>query len=275
MQVGFRKALSGPIEEDIGNALFAQASITSVSSIARSCIVAGAKSPPRAIDIEEVTELFILTRYAEPQTLAQVIVYTAANDFSRGVRDVKRATNDIVVTGPLAFMFRGHSPMSPQASEGSKIPLPDCVRSELSRLEEMLQEQCEPDELEHCSAALHELTQIYRNVQHFARISAVDTGHVLRWLTKVPLGFVRLMERRHQPALVVLAYFAAAMVAVRTVWFTKDWGVHALQGVRMALGESMRHWLEWPEEQVRTDLAALRGNTFYTLEEQFESVHCQ
>ncbi|KAK5124919.1 hypothetical protein LTR85_001109 [Meristemomyces frigidus] len=234
---GYRNVLSHTIEQDVSSALFAQASIISVTSMARACTLAGAKPPPRLLDMEDVTELFLLTR---------------------GVRDVIMVARDHILKGPLAIMFWGHN--MPSEAESS-VTLPDSVRSEFDRLEEMLQRQCHPENLGPCASALVELIDIYRNIQYFALRSEVNSGHVIRWLTMVPSEYVRLIEQRDQPALVVLAYFAAAMASVRTVWYTKDWSTYALQGVRTALSESMQHWLQWPEEQLRTDLAVLMRGT--------------
>ncbi|KAK6397884.1 hypothetical protein LTR65_005132 [Meristemomyces frigidus] len=202
--------------------------------MARSCIVAGAKPAPNFVDIEDVTELFILTK---------------------GVRDVISLAHDYIAQGPLAVMFWGNRM---PASEESGVVTPEGVRSEFDRVQTMLHQSCEPEYSEPCAAALRELAIIYRTMQYFMRHSGVDPGHVLQWLTMVPMEFVRLIEQRHQAALVVLAYYAAAMTSVREVWYTKDWSVYALQGVRMALDEGMQHWLEWPEEQIRTDLAVLK-----------------
>lgn len=81
---GFRAVLSGPVTEDTANAAFALSSIISVLSMARAKATAAARPPPIYLRVEDVTEVFLLTR---------------------GVREVISLGVEHIKKGPLSQMF--------------------------------------------------------------------------------------------------------------------------------------------------------------------------
>jgi len=83
------------------------------------------------------------------------------------------------------------------ASEVPKVVLTASVRSELDRLREMLKQQCTvADNLEHCSAALRDLDEIFRNLRYFTHRDGPESGHVCRWMVMVTKGYKRYVACR-------------------------------------------------------------------------------
>ena len=228
----FRTILSSEIDPDVADALFALASTISVSSMARSCAAAEAMEGPRAVSMDNVTELFFLIR---------------------GVRDVIDVTRDYIARGPMAELFDAH-----RMPEGTEITLPDEVSAQFSALRQMLVTWgLDPEALAHCQSALTDLDEIYRNIIYWASRGHVETGQVFRWKIMVNTGYVRLVQARCQPALIIFAYYAAATTAVRTAWYTQNWGEYAVRGVSFELDAHVLPLIEWPTRQVEQRMAAL------------------
>lgn len=73
----------------------------------------------------------------------------------------------------------------------------------------------------------------------------------------ITTGYVRLIQARNQPALIILAYFAAATSAVPTVFYIQNWGLYALRGLSLELDESMLHWVSWPARNLEDRMSVL------------------
>ena len=79
-------------------------------------------------------------------------------------------------------------------------------------------------------------------------------------MTRVSLEFVLLIQTSVPPALVILAHFASVSLAVRSVWYSKNWGNYCLQGISMELrSHALQPWLEWPKAHAETNM--VRGAT--------------
>lgn len=72
------------------------------------------------------------------------------------------------------------------------------------------------------------------------------------------MDYIRLVQARNPPALIILAHYVATMTAVHTAWYTQNWAEYALRGISQALDGSLQHWLCWPMEQVQDRLKVLR-----------------
>ncbi|KAI7139020.1 hypothetical protein KC337_g57 [Hortaea werneckii] len=54
----------------------------------------------------------------------------------------------------------------------------------------MLNTQCDEARRQSCEVALKALVSIYRNVRHFAKQHALQSGHLFRWLVELPADFM-------------------------------------------------------------------------------------
>lgn len=222
----FRRALSSNLDSDMADALCALAMTLSISSTARSCAVSG------PMNMNDVAELFFLTR---------------------GVRDIATAAQKQVWEGPLAPFFENTT-----YPAGTAIFLPSHVSEHFNRLHEMVAEYgLDIEALAHCQSALHELEDIYRNIQYWATLSRVDISHVWQWQTRVHTGYIKLIQARCPPALVILACYSAAVSAVHGSWFTQSWARKAIRGVGFELPARMQWWIEWPMQQMQSTMAVL------------------
>lgn len=226
----FRSILSSPIDPTIADALLALAAILSVSAMAR----CSAPSKAATMDMDDIAELFVLTK---------------------GIRNIiQLAGKQQVTQGAMAVMFEN----SKAYPEGMEVPLPLHVSSCFEAMRHMLVTfGLDQGALEDCQSALAELEMIYKNIAHISTTGDIETGDVTRWQVMVPMGYVRLVQARTPPALVILAYYAAAVTAIRTAWYTQGWAECALRGISEALDGKMQQWIEWPMQQVQEKMSAL------------------
>jgi len=230
----YRSVLAGPLTDNMANALFALASCISITSMARSSLAGAFRSPTPYIEVGDFVELVSLIN---------------------GVREVVGITREQVAKGPLAPMVLGHSLPSDVETQ---IQLPASVRTQIEALEHMLNTQCDEARRQSCEVALKALVSIYRNVRHFAKQHAVQSGHLFRWLVELPAEFVRCVKAEYPPSLVILAYFAAAVSGIKSTWYLQEWSLPCLQGIRMVLASNMQTWLDWPQEQAERQFPAIR-----------------
>ena len=172
---------------------------------------------------------------------------------TRGVRDVIHVTYETVRSGPLSELFDAH-----RMPEGTIVTLPAEVQGQFAALREMLATWgLDPEALTHCQSALTDLEEIYCNIYWYSSNEDVYVGQVIRWITMVTTGYVRLVQARNQPALILFAYFAAATSAVPTVFYIQNWGLYALRGLSLELDESMLHWVSWPARMLEDRMSIL------------------
>ena len=82
-------------------------------------------------------------------------------------------------------------------------------------------------------------------------------GHVFTWMTSVSAEFVNLIQNCSPPALILVAHFASVSLAVRSAWYTRDWGNYCLTGVGLALeGTDFQQWLEWPKAHAHSNMVS-------------------
>lgn len=226
----FRSILSSPVDPELANALLAQAATLSISSMARSC----ALSKTEVMSMDSVMELFILTK---------------------GIANVINLAKEHIARGPLGEMLQNTA-----YPPGMTIPLPIGVVSRFEAMRLMLTSPAqglEQDDLEHCQNALTGLEDVYKNIVYFSRTSDVDIGPVSQWQVKVSMGYIKLVQEHNAPALIILAYYAAAITAIRKAWYTHNWAKYALRGISSSLKPDMQHWLQWPLQQVQDKMCEL------------------
>lgn len=217
----FRAILSSDLDPEMADVLFALASIMTSLSLGRSCV----HNEVGMIDMDAMTEQFFLTR---------------------GIRDIIMALYTHITEGPMAHIFM-HTPWIDDPS----IELPPVVVNYFESIRVMLRDYgLDPEAQEHCENALSELEKIYRNIKHFAVAENIDVAQVMRWLVAVDTGYCRLVQVKIQPALVILAFFAAAFTAARLSWNNRNFPEYILRGIALELDDGMQHWLEWPRKQL-------------------------
>lgn len=224
----FRSMLSAAVKPECADALFALSITLSLSSMARSC----ALSDSTTMDVDNIAELFVLTK---------------------GIANVIRLARAHIKKGPMGIMLNGEV-----YPTGTVVVLPPSVITRFEELQRMLVTSgLDEQTLEDCQLALTELKRIYMGIAYMAPFANIETGVVSRWQVIVPMGYVKLIQARSLPALVILAHYAAAITAIRTAWYTQNWAEYALRGISQALEYSMQHWLKWPIQQVQDRMKEL------------------
>ena len=219
----YRSILSSPraVDPELADALFALSATLSLSSMARSC----ALSEQAAMDMGAVAELFVMTK---------------------GIANVIQLSREQIRQNPMAIM------LEPQiCPEGMKIDLQDTIAIRFEGIRTMLG-TCDTlgsSALEDCRSALTELEETYKTIAYFES-TALEFGAVSRWQVMISMGYVQLVRARSPPALIILAFYAAAITAIRNAWYTQNWAEYVLHGISLALDEDMQHWLHWPMQQL-------------------------
>ena len=221
------------ITDDVVDALFALSTILSISSIARATLRASQMEFPQFISVESICELLFLTR---------------------GVREVKEATGELVSKGPFAVVLFGHD-----VSADLQVTMSPRIVAVFRELERMVLDCCtETDKRKHCSEALAFLHNVYEVMLARHALGDLEMGSVWRWTAMVSYDFIKLVQAEYPPALVITAHFTVAAMMLRDMWFITTWGKHALDGIRIALKGQLEEYLAWPEEQMASDNAGLK-----------------
>lgn len=165
----------------------------------------------------------------------------------------------MLIASPISQMFKNLS--MPHEME-EKVHLSNDVMNHFKDLEMMLNNKTNDITIKKaCSEALVGLEEILRNIKYFStQPDGVEAGQIWRFKTMVSTDFVRLVQTEHPIALVLVAHFAAAASPIQTLWYSMNWGEYVIRGIAMSLDESMHHWLDWPQEQMRNGLKAVVGN---------------
>lgn len=123
------------------------------SSIAKSCAMALAMSEPRRVDIDQILEMFMLTR---------------------GVKDVVTVYGEVISKSSLAPMLSGY-----EAPNDAEIVLPDSIYSRLNDLTKLIESTCYQEQVEPCKQAVARLEVMYRVVAYHEAKDNLMTGEIL------------------------------------------------------------------------------------------------
>lgn len=221
------------ITDDVVDALFALSTILSISSVARATLRASQMEGRKYISVESICELLFLTR---------------------GVREVKETTGELVNKGPFSVVLFGHD-----VSAEVQVTMSPKILGVFRDLERMVLEYClETDQRKHCSEALSFLHRVYETMLAKYSLGDLEMGQVWRWTAMLSYDFIKLVQAEYPPALVITAHFAVAAMMLRDTWSVSDWGKYALDGIRISLNGRLEEYLAWPEEQMASDNAGLK-----------------
>lgn len=240
------------ITDDVANALFALSTILSISSLARATLRASEMAEPQHINVESICELLYLTR---------------------GVREVKEATNDLISRGPFAVVLFGH-----QISADVQVTMSPDIMDVFRGLERMVHSIClEQDERKHCSDAVAHLQSVFESILGKYMTGNLEMGHIWRWTAMLSYDFIKMVQAEYPPALVITAHFTVATLMLRETWYVSEWGSLAFEGVRLALKGQLGEYLQWPEEQMASDNAGLKygGATVETVSQWQDDISPQ
>jgi hypothetical protein len=221
------------ITDDVADALFALSTILSISSLARATLRASQMEGQQYISVESICELLFLTR---------------------GVREVKEATGELVSRGPFSVVLYGH-----QMSADVQVTMSVKILGVFRALERMVHDQCtEIDQRKHCSEAITHLYSVFETVLAKYSLGELEMGHVWRWTAMLSYDFINMVQAEYPPALIITAHFTVVTMMLREMWFISTWGNLALDGIRVALKGQLGEYLAWPEEQMASDNAGLK-----------------
>lgn len=231
----FRGLLSSEIVAQNATPMFALSSCISIASMSRQCATAAIQPEPQFVDIDQVCEMFLLTR---------------------GVADVVSACHESISKGPLAAMMTGY--LLP--ADEDPLALPTTVTQRLEDLYHLAEKACpEEDKFDACKHALLQLDKTYQAIAYYDARNELQTGHAWSWMTSIPFLFVLMIQAREPVALIILADFAAASMSIESAWYTQKWGSYCLQGISMTLKDvEAGDWLEWPRRHAQSNMSVLR-----------------
>lgn len=187
-------------------------------------------------------------KYISVESICELLFLT------RGVREVKETTGELVNKGPFSVVLFGHD-----VSAEVQVTMSPKILGVFRDLERMVLEYClETDQRKHCSEALSFLHRVYETMLAKYSLGDLEMGQVWRWTAMLSYDFIKLVQAEYPPALVITAHFAVAAMMLRDTWSVSDWGKYALDGIRIALNGRLEEYLAWPEEQMASDNAGLK-----------------
>jgi hypothetical protein len=111
-----------------------------------------------------------------------------------------------------------------------------------------------------CQAAMESLVQIYKD--EFGG----DNKEVLppfAWLFRLDGAFIQQLRQLNSVPLVLLAYFAVALIHLEKNWYLKDWPGQIIHTVQKYVLAEHQKWLQWPLmqwAQSRTTISAAQAS---------------
>lgn len=228
----YRSILASDIDMDSADALFAFAATINLTTMARACSPA-ISGFATTISIDSALELFHLTR---------------------GCRDIIEVCGQHIRTGPMSEMLQGHG-----SDNHLAVTLPESVGVRFEELRAMLLDFMFADRvhLEACREALTGLEIVFKKIVYLAQGSPVEGSQIWAWTAMISSGFLRLIQDRNGPALIIMSHYAAATMAIQTSWYSENWGVYCVRGIEVELEPQYLHWLEWPREHASRHMSIL------------------
>jgi hypothetical protein len=221
------------ITDDVADALFALATILSISSLARATLKASQMEGPPYISVESICELLFLTR---------------------GVREVKESAGERVNRGRFSAVLHGHD-----LSADVQVTMSPKISSVFRELDLMVHVNCaDQEQRKHCSEAVKHLRSVYETLLGGWLTGDLEVGQIWRWTALLSYDFIKMVQAHYPPALVITAHFTVAAMMLREMWFVSNWGSLAFDGIRIALKSELEEYLVWPQEQMDSDNAGLK-----------------
>lgn len=224
------------ITDNVAIGLFALSTILSISSLARATLKARESPEPKGIGTDDICELLYLTR---------------------GVRDLKEACEDLITKSPFSVVLYGH-----QLDDDLSVKMSPRLFVVFRDLKHMVENHClDLSQRKVCAEATAHLESVYETL--LTGLSSgpgfvLETGHLWRWTAMLSYDFIKLVQARFPPALVITAHFAVVNLMLRDLWYVGSWGSLAFDGIRLALNGQLNEYLVWGQEQIDTDNAGLK-----------------
>jgi hypothetical protein len=110
--------------------------------------------------------------------------------------------------------------------------------------------------LRHAFSLIH---SIYGEISYSAAEHKLDNGVFLKFVTCAPKEFVTMLQDGEEPILILFAFWIILSVGVQQTWFcNSSLGQSGIKILRQIISPHLQPWLDWPEEQLRVKLRALR-----------------
>jgi hypothetical protein len=175
---------------------------------------------------------------------------------TRGVREVLTPTYIWIRDGPLQALLDGH-----WNHPDSDFQLPEPALSQLNNMKAFVLANCQMETQQLAlENAFDELIAIYAEVSFtFKSGLTIEAGNILKYIAAVPSEFIAMLQRGDDNALIMFAYFIILTGAAQRRWFCNETlGYSGLRMVRQVLNPNLHSWLDWPTEQHKIGLTALR-----------------
>lgn len=213
----FRSALVAISEENC-HAVFAQASVISMSSMFLAC-VRSRVDPHYEPSVDEFIEPYILTR---------------------GIGDVVATARDWIIKGPLAVMLDGH--VLPNVEHTT---IPYAVQSHFDNIRDKFRNSFQDEEeLSALLDALASLEYICKELATGMKGSEDNPGLVWKWPFATSHSYTSRLRMHHPGALVLFAHFATLSRKYNSNWFHRGWSDLAVTTISNALSPEWRAFIK-------------------------------
>lgn len=207
--------------------------------------------PPSVPPIEAMVEIFSLVKGIET-VLHDTMPWVIQGPFAPMLTRAFVSSGGYTAEGaPLhaAYAFGGQFDSSRNADAIAIYELPEGMDFGLNHLDFMIGNyDLVSDERRTCVLILAELKQLYNQVVQSQ--GQCSMSNLLCWPKQDATQFTLLLKRRHEPALIILAYYTVLMDLLDARWWISGWGRTVLTDIVGALSDGMKTWIDWPVQTV-------------------------
>ncbi|KAK6436486.1 hypothetical protein LTR95_007325 [Oleoguttula sp. CCFEE 5521] len=188
--------------------------------------------------------LFALSMVLSISSLARASLRAVERPDRRGM-----ALEDVV---ELLYMTRGAVPSTAH-------PLAPELKACFSALLSLCGDASDPEKSKICTEAVTELRTVYETAVQTHATQALHSGHIFRWVAERPYEFLKLVQAKYPPALVITAYFFVSTGMLEHSWYLRDLAQLGFDGVASALEADYGKHLAYARELIASDLAVMKS----------------
>ncbi|PVH71602.1 hypothetical protein DL98DRAFT_577304 [Cadophora sp. DSE1049] len=168
--------------------------------------------------------------------------------FSRHTYSIVRMAEETVWSGPLGPLFK----YGERRSGLRHRVMHDCFSGTefLLKLSALISAQTsDPCSEEAYRTAIEDLLKIF-NVVSSLPMEIRESSDVFSWPFRLSDGYLELLQKPTQEALVILAYFAVLPERLNSKWWLEGFGRHLFWKIYPLIDKDHLSWIQWPLQEL-------------------------
>jgi hypothetical protein len=138
--------------------------------------------------------------------------------------------------------------------------LPKAISEQVDKLDAIIKNTSLPEtDRDVLLETLALLKALYSEVVHTKGTANGNPALIWKWPGLVSARYATLLRELEPLALIVFAHFAILTNIFRASWCFNGWAEKTIAVITFHLGLSLRKMMDWPRQQLRSNLEAFRG----------------